>query len=207
MARRPITRTRPYTPRSGLVAGQTFASERQYRNAVARARGYASWAARQRAPRLASTGAQIAALRPSERLARRQALEALSLMRREGLSLERAAARANTTPNAVRRHAGPALVLARTGRYRPTPDDQLYRVLSVLTTEGLVELALPTSREASLVGRHWAAIGRFLETGDASRLREFEDQSVGGFVLETDPDVIEELARRGELSFEDIYRS
>jgi len=25
-------------------------------------------------------------------------------------------------------------------------------------------------------------------------------------VLETDPDVIEELGRRGELSFEDIYR-
>ena len=73
--------------------------------------------------------------------------------------------------------------------------------------EGLVELDLRDSDQASLVGRHWAAIGRFLETGDETVLQEFRGSQVAGFVLETDPDVIEELARRGELRFEDIYRS
>lgn len=206
MARRPITRARPYTPKSGLVAGQTFTSERQYRNALARVRGFSSWSTRQRAPRPFAGVGELSHLRPAEALARRQALEALSLMRRKGLSLERAAAQANTTPNAVLRHAGPALVRSSNGRYWPTPNDTLLRALLVLTTEGLIEIALLDSREATVVGRHWSAIGRLLETGDATALRPFEGRRVGGFVLETDPDVIEELGRRGELSFEDIYR-
>jgi hypothetical protein len=146
-------------------------------------------------------------LRPTEGLARKQALEAVGLMRREGFSLTRAASRADTTPAAVLRHAGAALVRSPGGRYQPTPDDRLFRPLRALTTEGEVELDLPNSRDASLVGRHWAAIGLLLEKSDERTLEGFRGCRVGGFVLETDPDVIEELARRGELRFEDIYRS
>jgi hypothetical protein len=51
MARPPITRTNPYTPRSGRLAGQTFTSERQYRNALARLKGFSSWDAERRARR------------------------------------------------------------------------------------------------------------------------------------------------------------
>ncbi len=45
MARPPITRAHPYTPQRGRFAGVTFTSERQYRNALARAKGFASWSA------------------------------------------------------------------------------------------------------------------------------------------------------------------
>jgi hypothetical protein len=207
MTRRPITRAAPYTPATGLVPGATFTSERQYRNALARARGFSSWAARQRAPRLTRSTAQVHRLGSSEQLARRQALEALGLMRRDGLSLRRAAARAETTPAAVIRHAGPALARTPGGRYRAAPADHLFRPLLVLTTSGLVELDISDSAVASVIGSHWSAIGRFLETGDATRLGPFRGRRIGRFVLETDPALIEELGRRGELSFEDIYRS
>lgn len=49
MSRRPITAANPYTPRSGPLAGHTFTSERQYRNALARLNGFSSWDAQRRA--------------------------------------------------------------------------------------------------------------------------------------------------------------
>jgi hypothetical protein len=64
-------------------------------------------------------------------------------------------------------------------------------------------------REASLAGRYWA-VGyvRFLETGDVAVLEEFEDKTVGGFTLTTDPDAIEEFDDRfGQFDFQEIYRS
>ncbi len=42
MARPPITRRNPYSPKSGAAAGLTFYSERQYRNHLARTKGYSS---------------------------------------------------------------------------------------------------------------------------------------------------------------------
>jgi hypothetical protein len=61
------------------------------------------------------------------------------------------------------------------------------------------------SRAASLVGEHWSAVGHFLRTGDESRLIPLRGKSVAGIRLETDPDAIEEWARRGELDIEDVY--
>src|SRR5687768_7257612 len=106
MARRPITRANPYTPKSGKVAGHTFTSERQYRNALARAKGFRSWSEQQRQPR--STRAR-AEFRPAEHEARRRVLDALSRMRRDGLSLSAAARAAGTTANAMKRYSGPVL--------------------------------------------------------------------------------------------------
>ena len=42
MPRLPITRAHPYTPRSGAFTGRRFYSERQYRNALARRKGFSS---------------------------------------------------------------------------------------------------------------------------------------------------------------------
>ena len=205
MAHAPITRLRPYTPLTGLVGGQTFHSERQYRNALARALGFRSWAARQRLPRRVRTTSDIAALHPSERLARRQALEAVSRMRRDGLSLTRAAERSNTTPAAVVRHAGKALARSPGGRYLAVPD-AILRPMSMLSTEGVIEVDIRRSGEATLIGAHWAAVGRLLERGDTSGLRPFARRKVAGHRFETDPAAIEDLGRRGVVSFEDIYR-
>jgi len=194
-----------HRPKRGVLAGQEFSSYRQYRNALARRLGFRSWAEQQRAPRFVGNRAALAALHPREREARRAAFDALTLMRRDGLSLGAAAERAGTTPAAVLRHTGPALELER-GRYRARPADRLLRVMRVLGPGGVEhEVEVRGSRAASLVGEHWAAIGVYLQTGDDSRLQALEGKRVAGIWLETDPDAIEEWARRGELEIEDIY--
>jgi hypothetical protein len=56
-----------------------------------------------------------------------------------------------------------------------------------------------------VVGAYWNAVSQFLKTGDVRLLARFEGKAVAGHVLETDPDVLEELALSGGLQFEDIY--
>jgi hypothetical protein len=194
-----------FTPKKGLFVGQVFASERQYRNALARRRGYSSWSAWRRAPKPVRGIRQLKALSPLEKETRRAALDALNRMREEGLSLSKAARRAGTTPGAVVRHAGSAL--EHTGaRYRALPADRLLRVMTVLGEDGVEhEVVIRGSRVASLVGEHWSAIGHYLKTGDDSRLRRLKGKRIAGFKLETDPASIDLWERRGELEIEDIY--
>jgi hypothetical protein len=76
----------------------------------------------------------------------------------------------------------------------------------VIVSEGQQRsVDLRGSRQASRVGAYWNAVGRFLDTGDTSLLKPFRGLRVGGFVLETDPDLLEDLALRSQLGFEDIY--
>jgi hypothetical protein len=93
----------------------------------------------------------------------------------------------------------------KSGRYTPKPGDSLYRPLRALTTAGELDLETRGFRTASLIGAHWNAVSRFVETGDASVLAPF-GKKVQGHELETRPEVIEERGHRGELSFEDLYR-
>jgi len=204
MPRPPITRKNPYTPRSGALAGQTFHSERQYRNALAKLKGHASWHAQQRATKKV-TAKSYGELRASEKQARGRALEALSKMRK-GASLTEAAAEAHTTPNTVAKYAS-AQLRREGGRMVASTGDRLFRVMRVITTEGTHEVALGGSRQASLVSAHHNAVKHFLNTGDDEPLRRFAGVKVGGIVLETDPAKLEESGRRGELEYEDIYDS
>lgn len=195
---------RTYRLSRGKFAGQTFASYRQYRNALAQELGFRSWWEQQRAPGTARSVADLLAMHPHEREANRAAFHALELMR-AGQPLSRAARRAGTTPAAVLRHVGPALE-RRGGRWVARPGDRLLRVMKVLGEDGVEhEVAVRGSRAASLVGEHWSAIGHYLETGDESRLRRLEGKRVAGITLETDPDAIDRWERRGELQVEDIY--
>ena len=96
MSRPPITRSRPYTPASGRFAGETFTTERQYRNALARAKGFRSWDAQRAARgRHVRSVTDLARLRPSERVAHQQVGTALTFMHNEPtLSMTEAAHRA-----------------------------------------------------------------------------------------------------------------
>jgi hypothetical protein len=194
-----------YTPKRGAFAGREFRSYRAYRNALAGRKGFSSWYAQQRAPRRVRRTGELAVLHPVEREARRAALDALTYMRGEGLSLSQAARRAGTTRAAVLRHAGSALE-REGGRYHVLAGDRLLRPMAVLG-EGGVEHAVEVrgSRAASLVGEHWSAVGHYLRTGDESRLHRLAGKSVAGVALETDADAVDEWARRGELEIEDVY--
>src|SRR5579864_7752915 len=206
MPRRPITRAHPYTPKSGAFVGKTFRSERQYRNALARQKGFRSWRAQRRVPAPVYTEKRLAALRPSARQARDRALHALSLMRREKLSLAQAARRENTTPETVWKYAAPALLRTRGGRIGAKPADRFLRHLPIATADGLKkDVRIRGSRTASLIGEYWNAVGVFRDTGEEEPLRKFTDFFPAGVRVLTDPTAIEALARRGELDFEDNY--
>ncbi|MBA3274581.1 MAG: hypothetical protein H0T72_02210 [Chloroflexia bacterium] len=208
MARPPITLARPYTPSSGVVAGITFTSERQYRNALARAKGFQSWSQQQKQARKVSSGADVAKLRPDERKARKRALDALSRMRSEGLSLKDAAKASGTTVNAVKRHAGPALQLTG-GRYQAKASDRLSRTLQFPTETGAIGLDVRDSRSARRIAEYWNAVKRYTEHGDASGLRKFRGKSVRvkkrAYPFITDLDMLDRLADAGELGFDDLY--
>jgi hypothetical protein len=76
--------------------------------------------------------------------------------------------------------------------------------IRVLTTEGLQFLQV-SDHDASLVGAHWNAVRRYLDTGDHTALTHSQGVTVDGHVLETDPETIEWLAIRGDVRFESIY--
>jgi hypothetical protein len=143
-------------------------------------------------------------LTPEEQEARHRAFEAVGEMRSHGLSLRAAAAFVGTTPNAVRRYADEALV-NENGRYYATVSDRAYLRMSVLSVDGVRDVDTRGSRVRSLVGRHWNAVRRFGATGDVSALRPFTGRRVGGVELATDPDLIEEYIRQGEIDIDDIY--
>jgi hypothetical protein len=202
--RKPITRSNPYTPKSGAFAGRTFHSERQYRNALAQRKGFRSWSQQQRSRPAATSARAVRSLSRSERRARERALRAVGRMRREGLSLSDAASREGTTRNTVMRHAGPA-VERRGGRLRAKPADRLARTMHILGPQGITTVTVQGSRQASVIAEHWNAIRRYVNTGNESDLRRFYGVTVAGVELETDPDVIDRLAAIGALDFEDIY--
>jgi predicted transcriptional regulator len=199
MARPPITKARPYTPQSGAFKGRTFHTERDYRNEIAKRKGFASWHEQQRAATKV-TPKSFGELRPSQKQARARALDALSKVR-HGETLTRAAREAGTTPNTVARYAGGNLH-REGGRTIASRSDRLFRVMNVGTTEGVVEVPLRSSRQASLVGEHANAVKKFLLSGDDEPLRKFAGVKVAGRELEVRPEVLEELQRTGELEYE-----
>ena len=197
----------PYTPRSGRFAGQTFASHRQYRNALARAAGFKSeWLRRRVGRRKLASPSRHPLARESER----RALEVLALMRREGIDLKTAARRVGTTPDTVIRHLSPrALRKSGDGRWHATKRDTIRRRMDMLTTEGRRAVLPRDSREASLIARHLNAVQAFVEgRPQADReLHAFRGRRAAGFEFETDLDTIEGQGIRGELSAESIYQS
>jgi len=130
-------------------------------------------------------------------------------MRRDGLSLADAARAVHTTPNTVKRHAGRALERTTSGRYQVRERDPLLRPMETLTTYGRRPLLIRDSRTASAIGAHWDAVRRYVETGDDRGLRYLKRKSFRFekvlYLFELDTDVIDRLARAGELRFESIY--
>jgi hypothetical protein len=172
-----------------------YRAEYRRRNQRARSQGYRSYGTKRR-----SNGV----LDAREEEARYRALDALALMRRDGLSLGAAARQAHTTAAMVRRFAGAALDESRRP-VRARPWDRLPRQMRVLAAGGVVEVTVTSSQRASIVGHHWVAVRTYLHVGDVRVLEPFRGVTVAGVELESDPDAIDELARRGRFDFSSIY--
>jgi hypothetical protein len=96
------------------------------------------------------------------------------------------------------------------GRYVAKAYDHLLRVVVVVSSEGLREVATRDSRQASKAGKHSAAVHRYLETGDAGALLRLKGKSIidangKRVALLTDLEELDELGSAGVLSFESLY--
>jgi len=129
---------------------------------------------------------------------------------REGVTLPKAAREFGLAPKTVITLGRSALRKQKNGRYVAKKIDQLLRVVNVLTTEGRKEIATRDSRQASLVGGHWAAVQKFIQTGDNSALLKFAKKRIVDarrkrYPLLTDLKELERLGSAGVLSFESMY--
>lgn len=86
------------------------------------------------------------------------------------------------------------------GRAVPRHADRLFRPMEVLDHRMRREVrSVYGSRTASRIAKHQSDVGRFLETGDESLLRQHRDERRAGRTLASDPSAIEQAARDGTL--------
>lgn len=140
---------------------------------------------------------------------KQRALSALALMR-HGKSLNRAAKLAHTSPATIKKYAGTAVRRQPRGVYTPRLSDHIDRPMRFLTPSGVTAITVRDSHSASLIGKYWNAVDRFLVTGQRDALNRFRGERVRvgkrTYPFVTDPLVLERLANAGEVRFEAIYK-
>ncbi len=144
-------------------------------------------------------------LRPRQQDAALRAFDVLTDARSTGTSVSRSARVHGTTVRTVRRYVGPALRGAPNGRLVPRGTDRLVRPMRVIADRGVVEVGVRGDGKAGLNARHVNAVKHFLATGESGPMTEFRGKRVGGHRLQTDLDALEDLGRRGELDWLDLY--
>jgi hypothetical protein len=130
---------------------------------------------------------------------------------RQGESLKHASRVIGIDPRTVERVAGSALRHSSTsGRYVARASDTLQREVRIPSSEGLTDVMVKDSKEASLVGEYWNEVHAYLAKGDASGLARFAKRHVTDANGErvpflVDRESLDELGNAGVLSFESIY--
>jgi hypothetical protein len=122
-------------------------------------------------PRAPTSQIPVAQLSRRELLTRRRALEVVSEARRGKGSLSKLARARGIAPKTVRRASG--AFRKHGGRWVAARSDQVERWLKSYENGSRIEVLVKDSRTASLLSRYANAVGRYRETGDASRLKEF----------------------------------
>jgi hypothetical protein len=130
-----------------------------------------------------------------------RALHVLARMRRTGARLTAAAREEHMDPRTIRKYLGPEL----RKRGRPTKADRRRRDMLIPTALGTSRVVVRGSRQASILGRYMSVVGRYLRTGNSEGLDDFEEKSIGGQVLITDPETLTALAQAGSLTLDEIY--
>ena len=127
---------------------------------------------------------------PEQRRIREKSLEALSLVRREKLSLRKASKRVGLAPETIRRNTN-AFRKVR-GRWKAKAFDRIPRTMLIYEKGRKVIVEITDSRIASLIGEYHNLIKEFLDTGNSSFLQKlpkkrFRDIHGKLHTLETDP--------------------
>lgn len=136
-------------------------------------------------------------------------LDAALLSMNRGQSLTSAARSAHVSVDRLRRHLSQEGLAQLKGR-RWIPTDTRPRQIPVMTGGAMRVLTLVGFKQASLVGEHRYAVGRFVRTNDIEWLEPFEEQFVRDingrkYPLETDPNAIHRIASMDDPPFHEIY--
>ena len=137
---------------------------------------------------------------------RRDALAALALMRREGLSARLAAQAEGTTVKNIRKHAGSAL-RKRGKDYVARRSDRLIRTMNAIDKKGLRPIVVRSSKAASKMGRYFNAVDDALK-GKPSALKEFRGKKIpyNKLIFLTNVKILHRLQEFGLLdNLKDIY--
>jgi hypothetical protein len=137
--------------------------------------------------------------------ARTRSLHVLARMRRKGDSLAAAAREEHIDTRTVRKYLGPELKGFTEGRIQPTKTDRRIRKMLIPTEDGVTSASISGSKDASVLGMYMSAVGKYLTTGDTTALEQFEGQSIAGYPLITDAEMLTSLAHAGALQLDAIY--
>lgn len=183
---------------------------RNYQAEYARrlARAFAKGLSRAQARGHAKSGE--APIKPQRSKADTAPLEAALKSLHASGSLRQAAKDTRVSAERFRRFLSENRLAMRTGR-KWTITDERPREMTVLSNGKARNLILRNFENASLNGRHLAAVGQFLASNDAELLAPFEGQSVSdaselSYVLETNPNALYRIANSGSEVFEHVYR-
>jgi hypothetical protein len=133
-----------------------------------------------------------------------------ALLRSKGWLFRRASYELSVPQELVLRLARDAFRRLRNGRIVVKKLDRLLRLLPLPSDQGLIEVFVNNSREASRVGEFWNAVRLLINTGDSSAVQLFEGDGVTDingqihFFL-TDLAELRRQASFGTLRFESIY--
>lgn len=131
-------------------------------------------------------------------------------MRADQMSLRKASREFGLDPRVVVRLGKSALRKRKNGQYVARPSDKLLRILAVPTPNSVREITTRDSRQATQLGKYWAAVQKYLQTGDAPSLTKFRrkritDASGKKILLVIDTVTLDQLGSAGVLSFESVY--
>lgn len=134
----------------------------------------------------------------------------ISKMRADRLSLWQASREFGLDPRVVARLGKSALRKRKNGQYAPKRADRMLRVLAIPSADGVREIVTRDSRQATALGKYWAAVQKYLQTGDASSLAKFRHKRITDangkkISLVLDTDLLDQLGSAGVLSFESLY--
>jgi hypothetical protein len=183
---------------------RNYAEEYARRIARARARGLSRSQARGHA-----RPGEASIRQPRSRIDSNRFNAALKALNQTG-SLIAAAKSQRMAPESLRRFLRENALAERRGRtWRITDNRQ--RQMTVISDGDVRDLILRGFDEASLNGRHLAAVRHFLSTNDIELLLPFEGLAVTdakgrAHPLETDPNTLHRLAAAGSELFHEIYR-
>ena len=149
-------------------------------------------------------------IKPQRAKADTAPLEAALKSLHAGGSLQRAARDNHISVERFKKYLGDRGLARRIGRKWLITDTRR-REMTVLSAGRAQKLILKNFENASLNGRHLAAVGQFLVSNDAQLLIPFEGQSVIDasdvpHIFETDPNILYRIAQSGREVYEQVYR-